>query len=99
MKRKIFNQYVSHVTELFRMDEEDLFKKSKKRERVDARHMLYYLCATRPMRIRYIEEFMKEKGYIITHSTIIHGIKCMEEKMDTDKDYTTIIKKIELCVD
>jgi len=98
MKRQIFNQYVSLVTDLFRMETEDLFKKSKKRERVDARHMLYYLCATRPMRIRYIEEFMKENGYIITHSTIIHGIKCMEEKIDTDKDYNIIVKRIELCV-
>ena len=37
--------------------------------------MLYYLCRQRPVRISYIQRFMKEQGYSVAHSTIIHGYK------------------------
>tara|TARA_B100000424_G_C22720986_1_gene391593 strand:- start:59 stop:358 length:300 start_codon:yes stop_codon:yes gene_type:complete len=98
MKREVFEKYSVEIAELFRMDREDMFKKSKKREIVDARHLLYYLCATRPMRLKYISTFMKENGYDISHSSIIHGIKCVEGKVQSDKDYTKIIKNLNLCV-
>ena len=96
MKREVFNQYVVLVSDLFRISIADLFKKSKKREHVDARHMLYYLCATRPMRIKWIQEFMSERGYEIAHSSIIHGVKMVEDKVDTDRDYKAIIKRFEM---
>ncbi len=94
MKREIFNQYADEVSKLFRMDKQRLFVKSKKRDIVDARHMLYYLCSTRPMRLKYISTFMLEKGYDISHSSIIHGIKCMESKVSEDKDYLALMKNI-----
>ncbi len=96
MKREVFNQYVALVTDLFRVNERDLFKKSKKREYVDARHMLYYLCATRPMRISWIQGFMSEKGYDIAHSSIIHGVKITDERVELDKDYASIVKRFEM---
>ena len=61
-------------------------------------NMLYYLCATRPMRIRDIQEYMKQDGYDTGHSSIIQGIKCMYERIEGDKDYLSIVKKIEGCV-
>ena len=51
------------------------------RERVDARHLLYYLCSKRPMRITYIQKYMKANGYNINHSSIIHGINVMKKLM------------------
>ena len=32
MKREVFEKYSVEIAELFRMDREDMFKKSKKRE-------------------------------------------------------------------
>ena len=39
------------------------------------------------MRITYIQNFMESRGYNINHSSIIHGINQVEEKMEEDKDY------------
>ena len=61
MKREIFNQYLERVIEQFRMSKENLLSKTKKREIVDARYLLYYLCYRRPMTISYIQKFMNEK--------------------------------------
>lgn len=98
MKSDVFNQYVDRVTELFGLNKEELFSKSKKREFVDARYLIYYLCSKRPMQITYIQKYMKENGYDIQHSSIIHGILSVEEKIKNDKDYVTIVKEVEKAV-
>ena len=95
MKKMIFEKYVQEVAKVFELPELDLFIKSKERSKVDARHLLYYLCKRRPMRITYIQDFMVRRGYIINHSSIIHGINEVEERVGEDKDYLTIIKRIE----
>jgi len=37
---------------------------------------------------------MKERGYNIGHSTIIHGIAQVEKKMEEDSDVRTIIEQL-----
>jgi chromosomal replication initiation ATPase DnaA len=98
MKQDVFNQYVERVSDLFRIQENDLFSKSKKRELVDARHLIYYLCSKRPMQITYIQKYMKDKGYDIQHSTIIHGIASVEQRLKDDKDYVSVVKDVEKAV-
>lgn len=98
MKSDVFNQYVDRVAELFSINKEELFSKSKKREFVDARYLIYYLCSKRPMQITYIQKYMKENGYEIQHSSIIHGISSVEERIKVDKDYVTIVKEVEKAV-
>lgn len=98
MKSDVFNQYVERVTDLFHIDKADLFLKSKKREIVDARYLLYYLCANRPMKLIYIEKYMAENGYHIEHNTIIHGINSVEKKITEDDDLASVIKDIEKAV-
>jgi len=98
MKSDVFNQYVDRVTELFRIEKADLFTKSKKQELVDARHLLYYLCANRPMKLIYIEKYMAENGYEIKHNSIIHGINSVENKLTNDEDLSSVIKDIEKAV-
>lgn len=98
MKQDIFNQYVEKVVDLFEIDRSLLFSKSKKRELVDARHMLYYLCAKRPMRVNYIQKYMAENGYEIQHSSVIHGITTTEKRLKEDKDYVNIINQVEKSV-
>ena len=55
MKQNIFNEYATQCADLFSISEELLFTKSKRRDIVDARYLLYYMCSERPMRIVYIQ--------------------------------------------
>lgn len=98
MKHDVFNQYVERVADLFNISKEDIFSKSKKREFVDARHLVYYLCSKRPMQVTYIQKYMNEAGYDIKHSSIIHGITAVEQKIAEDKDYVSIVKDVERAV-
>jgi len=98
MKREVFDQYVKRICELFRIDAKELFEKSKKRDVVDARHLLYYLCDRRPMSKSYIIKFMLENGYTIHHSSVIRGISSVENRMGEDADYVSIVKDLERAV-
>jgi chromosomal replication initiator protein len=98
MKHDVFNQYLERVANLFELDKQDIFSKSKKREFVDARHLIYYLCAKRPMQLTYIQKYMAENGYIIQHSSVIHGIASVKEKIKLDKDYAAVVKEIDRAV-
>lgn len=98
MKQDVFNQYVERITNLFDIKKEDLFSKSKKTNLVDARYLLYYLCHKRPMRLSYIQKYMEENNYKIQHSSIIHGIGSVEERLKNDKDYVSVVKELEKAV-
>lgn len=95
MKQDVFNRYADRIASLFHISREDLFKKSKKTDLVDARHLLYYMCYNRQIKITSIEEYMALCGYTIKHSSIIHGIKAVEDKIKEDKDYVVAIKELD----
>ncbi len=95
MKQNVFNQYVERIAKLFNISKEDIFTKSKKSELVDARHLLYYMCYNRQIKITSIEDYMALSGYTIKHSSIIHGIKAVEDKIKEDKDYVVAIKELD----
>ena len=94
MKNVAFNGYVQKVCDLFNITQTELFTKSKRRDIVDARHLLYFLCHKRPMQIRYIQEYMGNNGYKIGHSTIIHGIEQVKEKVTEDTDYELVYNQL-----
>jgi chromosomal replication initiation ATPase DnaA len=98
MKQDVFNQYVERVTTMFNISKEDFYSKTKKREFVDARHLVYYLCSKRPMQITYIQRYMNEAGSSVKHSSIIHGITAVEQRIADDKDYVSVIKDVERAV-
>ena len=94
MKSDIFYQYVDRITELFRITKEELFSKSKRRDLVDARYLLYYLCYKRPMSLSYIQKYMAENNYYISHSSVIYGINIIIERVKDDNDYMQVVKDI-----
>mgnify|MGYP003644375422 CR=1 FL=1 len=94
MKNKIFNIYVNNVCNLFGIKHKAIFKKTKTRDIVDARHLLYYVCSIRPMRIVHIQEYMANKGYNVAHSSIHHGIGQMKEKLKVDIDYIEAVAEV-----
>jgi chromosomal replication initiation ATPase DnaA len=71
-----------------------MFAKSKKRSVVDARQLLYFLCVNRDMRYTTIQEYLLERGVVVSHTTIIHGVKQMQERMNEDRDIVSIINTI-----
>lgn len=98
MKVDIFNQYVDRITELFGISKESLFSKSKERECVDARYLLYYVCFKRPMNVSYVQKYMNDNGYNTKHTTILYGIRAVEKRVKDDADYMQVVKDIQKAV-
>jgi chromosomal replication initiation ATPase DnaA len=94
MKEEIFNLYVDRVASAFKLQRSDLFIKTKKREYVDARHLLYYLCYKRPIRMSYIIKYMADNGYNAQHSSVVNGVNAVEKRMKYDRDYVNIVRII-----
>jgi chromosomal replication initiation ATPase DnaA len=94
MKKEIFKEYAERISSAFEIDKEMMFTKTKKRDVVDARFLLYYMCKDRPMKLIYIQEYMCSMGYEITHSTILYGISQVTKRMQLDSDYRKIVKTI-----
>ena len=93
MKKDIFDSYAIAIANKFGLTFNQMFERTKKREIVDARQMLYYLCRERPVRISYIQRFMKEQGHSVSHSTIIHGYKKAKILINKDNDFKQFIKQ------
>ena len=58
MKRDIFDVYATAIAKKFHITLDDMFTKNRRRDIVDARQLLYYLCMERPIRVSYIKRFM-----------------------------------------
>lgn len=95
MKNIVFDKYLEAIADKFRIHKSELFLKTKRREIVEARYLLFYLCYKRPMRISTILSFLKELGFDVAHTTIIYGIKSISRKIKEDQDYKKIVKSIE----
>jgi chromosomal replication initiation ATPase DnaA len=91
MKKDIFDGYAIAIAKQFHLTLDQMFDKTKRREIVDARQMLYYLCMERPIRISYIQRFMEEQGHVVAHSTIIHGYKKAKQLIESDKDFEDVV--------
>lgn len=98
MKEDVFNQYVERVIDLFSIKKKEFFSKSKKRNLVDARHLVYFLCSVRSIQVIYIKKFMENNNHEIFRTSITHGIKSVSKKVEEDKDYKDIINDIEKAV-
>ena len=94
MKKDIFEIYANAVAKQFHLNLDQMFSDTRRRDIVDARQMLYYLCMERPIRVSYIQRFLSEHGYEVYHSTILHGYKKAKELVDKDQDYQQVVQEI-----
>ena len=94
MKKDIFNQYVAKVAEVYDVEEDVIFRETKKQSVVDARHMLLYLCYTRPMPIYSLREYLAERGCPLQQSAIMNGVRKAENHKLEDKDYAQVLSNI-----
>ena len=95
MKQKIFNFYLTKILEAFSTTKEELFSNSRRSDLIDARHLLFYLCFNRPMRIIDINKILKSEGFDINHSVIIYGASAGKEKARTNRDYKRLVLECE----
>lgn len=91
MKNK-FKSNLESVLKQFGLTEPELFRRTKQRLNVDARQVLFLMCRRDGIPICYIQDYLEQMGYNVTHSTIIHGINRAESTISCDR---TIRKMIE----
>ncbi len=95
MKRTIFEKYAVAVAKKFHLEIDSLFEKSKRRNQVDARKVLYLLCMERPIRLTLIKQYLAENGYDVPMSTISHGYERAKEMVESDQDFAQVVKEIQ----
>jgi len=94
MKREIFEKYAKAVAKAFHLEMDSMFEKSKRRNQVDARQILYLLCMERPIRLTFIKSYLEDHGYDVPMSSILHGYERAKKLVDNDPDYRHLVDKI-----
>ena len=92
MKKKRFDFYVEVILREFGISRDVFFRKTKEREIVDARQMLYWTCHKNDFSIASIIRMMSENGYDIQYPSVRQGIDRITETKD--KDYKNFKQKI-----
>jgi chromosomal replication initiation ATPase DnaA len=46
------------------------------------------------MRYTTIQEYLLERDVVVSHTTIMHGVKQMQQRMNEDRDIVSIINTI-----
>ena len=94
MKRKIFDKYIDLVGDVLEISKEDIFTKTRKRENVEARDLLFYLCSQRNMRGNFILERCKENGLDLDDSQISRGKSKIEDLIKSDPDWKELVNNL-----
>lgn len=98
MKKDIFDQYTKAVAKHCSIDEKAIFTASRSRDVCDARHLLFYLCANRPMRQSEIAKYMQAEGSESSKMAISYGVSKVTKMIQEDSDYGRIINNINSCI-
>lgn len=99
MKKKIFDQYVKEVCELYRFEDESiLWTKSKSPQFSNARYLLYFLAFRRGINMADISRYCQEYGFDVPRSNIIHASRKLGKLFEVDVDYSSVIRRIEASV-
>jgi len=94
MDRVKFNSLASDVAKAFGTDKEVLFLRSKQPHIVHPRQVLWLTAKKNGMRLCLIENFTKENGLDVCHSTIIRGIRKAEELVDSDLRVYDLVEEL-----
>ena len=94
MIKKIFDKYVGVVENALEISKDDIFTKTRKRENVEARDLLFYLCSRRNMRGNFILDRCRDYGLHLDDSQITRGKAKVEELINTDPDWKQLIKTL-----
>lgn len=93
MKQEIFDKYISHVCDHWKISQDELFTKHSGTSNAQARQMLWWLCFLRGMKPFHIKK-AQDRYMPIRHSTILHGIKKFSKEAEVDRDLHRIAERI-----
>ena len=94
MDRVKFNKLAGSVANAFGTNVRTLFKRSKKPHIVQPRQVLWLAASKNDIRICHIENFTKENGLEVCHSTVIRGIERAEKLAKFDERISDIINTL-----
>lgn len=91
-KRQVtFDTIVDAVCSQFSIDTDTLFSKSRKRDVADSRQLVMAL-AKKFTKMSSTTIGMKLKR---NHATVLHACKAIEERLSVDKDFRSLVQKVE----
>ena len=86
-----FETITQSVSSYYKIDPDELFTKSRKREVADARQMIMYLAKKHTsMKFKTIGTRMARN-----HSTVMHACRCIDERLEIEKQLRKDIEAIE----
>ena len=94
MKEEKFNEYVKLISMAFNVSKYDFFVKSKIKEHVDPRQMLYYACMGNGFQYAEIRRLMMKNRYKIDNTSIRFGVDSIDKKIKNNKDYQKLISQL-----
>ena len=98
MKNRIFNLYADFVCDACGILKKDLFGKSSIQLFSNARHMLFYICSQRPMKVVEIYNLCIDNQYPLTRQSIDYGIEKIKNSIDNSENKEMRIL-IDSCLD
>ena len=87
-----------HVSDFFKVDMNFIFQNNRVRDVIEKRQIFYYLCRKYAPRkaLREISNYCMLSGYKLpNHATILHGVKKVNNMIDTERFYASEILRIE----
>mgnify|MGYP003117420175 CR=1 FL=1 len=94
MRKIQFNNNLEIVENSLGITKDVMFEKTKNRDVVEARDLLYYLCTIQKMRANTILKFCQELGFEADLSQISRGKAKVKHKISTDEIWKELIKGI-----
>ena len=98
MKKNLYDNIVSQVSDICRISTDEIFNRESKTQGKRARQMIWWLAFDRNIELFYIREYTESHGLKMATSTIIHGIRAFQKRMDNDDDILKIINQIRISI-
>ena len=90
------NDIVDVSCSYFGVEQEYVFTRSRKADKVMIRQIMHYLMNNyTTMTLLDIADFFKFHGSIGNHATVIHSVKTVSDRMEYDRSFKTDVKNIE----
>jgi chromosomal replication initiation ATPase DnaA len=95
MNEHILQSYIDNITMHYGVSQEFIFSEGRKREKTEPRNLFFYLSRKKGIPMVTVQKFLLKKGYDLKQSNIYKTLKSLSKKIDNDKDYEPLIKKLE----
>lgn len=96
MNEHIFQSYIDNITQYYGISQEYIFSDGKQYSKTEPRQLFFYLCHKKGIPVVSVQSFIKKQNnFDMHHSNILRGINKMREKIESDTDYISLIKRLE----